>query len=267
MYSINGVALDNPTLGWSVQAQTRALIGVSRRITNLEEPGRDGNTRLPVTTAPSRIRLVVRTPRSNLGALLALLGSTGDPYIALTSNPARRAIFELLDAVPVGLTASDELVEVEALLSLPGVYWRDTNEVTLGPVAIGNAVQDIDVLPGITAPVADAMIYIGGAFDDVEFRDASGAWVRTIKAWVGSGSGLLYLAATGQAYRVNTSAPWTPVTDVSDGIDTSGGPGFVITPRMVGSDPTNTKGTIRVTTTQQTGVQVRVRARGAYLVP
>ena len=42
MYSVNGVALDNPSMRWSIQAESKPLGDFSKELSDVSAPGRDG---------------------------------------------------------------------------------------------------------------------------------------------------------------------------------------------------------------------------------
>ena len=267
MYSINGIPLDNTTYGWSLLRKgTNPFAGITRERTEVKVPGYDGYFMGPSTRSEKIIVLRVKTPQAGLEPLMALV-DTQSGVLSRTEDPSRVAAFELSSALPDGEFPEDHTVYLTITLIVPGGAWRDSAAVLTGPTTITGPSQVVSVLPGISAPVRDMDVYIRGVFGEFVLTDSQGSSLRTTSAWSGSsGTGLLYVGATGQAFLANNAAPWTPVTDMSHKIDVSGGGGFKITPYLNPSDPSDRVGRLTLTTLTQTSVEFRTRARGAYAI-
>lgn len=263
MWTVCGVPLHNPTHGWDLLRATKAIPTRTRNVSQLGRPGRSGYKKLPAPSTAPRLTFVVRAPLSTLEALIALFEQ---PDAWISRGGSRRAAIDVLTLTPKGLNHADFDVELTAVVAIPGVHFRDTDETIGSPVTIANPVQTVDVLPGISGEVDDAMVFVGGAFDEVEIRDSRGSFVRTTASWAHPGYGLLHLCETRQSFRATVANPWVPLADVSERIETSGTSGLVIFPYLIGGDPTNRVGRLRVTTEEQTGVTFRIRARGAYAI-
>lgn len=265
-YTINEVPLDNDTFGWRVLRRTQALMGITRKLAAVEVPGRHGVLPgVPAFKGAPTATFVIRTPGTGVEPLYALLmKDEGNGYLRLTENDDRSAQFEIASIDAQGLTVMDELVDVSFTLRFPTADWRATAETT-EDFTVSDPVQSYEILAGIGADIIDADIFVGGNFGNFELYDtSSGAWLKTVKTWTHvSGTGLLYVGATGQAFRANTASPWTPLADVSDYVDVSGGGGFRITPGWT-SDPSDRIAELELTTTNQSGVTFKVRANNAY---
>lgn len=270
MYTINSIPLDNETYGWSLLRRTQIISGYSKRLQNVEIPGRAGVLPgVPATRGAVSSTLVIRTPGMHVETLYSLFEQNGGVgYLELDDDPTRRATFELGSIESTGITAKDELVNVSVTIRIPTADWRDLTQTSVGPTSVTAPVQTFNLMTGISADIRDMDIVIGGAFGNFELKDlGSGSWLKTVKTWAFAGTnGLLYIGATGQAFRVANSAPWTPLEDVTDMIDVSGGGGFRMTPRTVSGNPSNRRAELQLTTTAQSGVTFRMRGYNAYIM-
>ncbi len=266
-YSIDGTPLDNEAMGWRLmRTGTTALGGIVRERTEIKVPGYDGYFRAPATVKARTLVFRVTTPLASLEPLLALV-DTPRGLLCRTDDPTRVADFEMVSAIPSSTSQGDEFVSVTVTLSIPGAAWRDAEPSVFGPVTIANASQTLDLPIPLSAPVRDADVFLGGEFDEFQLVDSAGSWLRsTGPITTTSTSGVLYIGATGQAFLANKSAPWTPLADVSNLIDVSGGGGFKITLRLEPGDPSDRRGRLTLTTTEQTDTDFRVRIRGAYTI-
>lgn len=210
--------------------------------------------------------LVVRTPGTSLEALYSLFTLNGGVGIyRLEDDTSRAAVFELVSIDPQGINAEDELINVTVTLRFPTATWRDTARTTMDSTTVTDPVQSFDVFAGIGSDISDVDVFIGGNFGNMELRDqGSGSWLKTITTWpYVASTGILFVGATGQAYRATTAAPWTPTADMSSYIDVSGGGGFRVSP-VWDTDPSDRIATLELTTTNQSGVTFRVRAYNSY---
>lgn len=268
MYQINGVSLDNDQFGWRLMRSTQALSGVTKRLSNVEVAGRPGVLPgIPSFRGAAMPTFVVRTPGENVETLYALVEQNGGVgTLTLEDDPSRAAAFELASIAAVGLTAMDELVDVTITLRIPSGVWRAVSRTTVTPASLATAVVERDYMPGISAEITDGDIFIAGNFGNMQITDlGSGSWLKTVQTWPNvAGTGLLFVGATGQAFRSTTADPYTPTTDMSAYVDYSGGGGFRMTPFAVGGDPTNRVARLRIVTTNQSGVTIGLRAYNSY---
>lgn len=262
--NLNGVPLNNPATGWLILKSSVLAGGRSIARAQIKVPGMPGYIAGPSTPGALRHKVIMWTPKAHLDDLLALL----EAGTVLSDDGDRVADVAIISLSDPERDVDRRGYQVQAVYDIPSGVWRDDAAIVTGPAAIANPVQEMTLLSGISASVFDADVFLSGVFGQFELLDVpSQTWVRTVKPWVGTGtSGILFVGATGQAFRANTSSPWVPVSDAGDFVDQSGGGGFRITPEMVGLDPTSRRGRLRLTTLSQTSVTLRVRARGAYLI-
>lgn len=269
MYVINGVELDNESHGWYMLRLSQPLTPLIKGLSNVAVPGRHGVlTGVPSFNEPSSNTIVLRCTDVGLESLYSLFTRNGGQGTLQLSDDLDRAIqFELASIEPQGINAEDELINVSVTVRYPTSMWRSTALTTLAPVTLTNPVTTHTMFPGISADVSDADFFISGNFGNFELRDeGSGSWVKTILPWPNvAGTGLLFVGATGQAFRAQTTNPWVPVADMSRVIDVSGGGGFRMTPTWV-TDPSARLASLKLTTTNQSGVTFGARGFNSYAV-
>lgn len=267
MYTVNEVDLDNTTFEWHLLRRTQILTPVNKTTTSVTVPGRHGVIPgIPAFKGVPSSTLVVRTPGWSLEHLYAVFEKNGGRgVLRLTDNDDRSAEFELQSIEPQGINAEDELVNVAITIRFPTADWRGTEEIITSSTSVTTPVQQFGLFSEISSDIADASIFIGGNFGNMELVDeGSGSWLKTILTWPHVAStGLLYVGATGQAFRATTASPWTPTADMSQYVDVSGGGGFRITPRWT-SDPSDRIAHLDLTTTSQSGVTFRVRGYNSF---
>lgn len=268
MYVINGVPLQNHTYDWRLLRRSQVIAGVVKNLTSVNVPGRHGVLPgVPSFNNAPTATLVVRGPgqyAEDLVNLFTMHGGRG--VLRLEDDVTRAASFELASIDVQGLTAFDELVDVTATIRFPSSDWRATDRTVFGLATVTSVVQEFELLPGISADVVDMDIFVGGNFGNFELKDkASGSWVHTVKSWPHvSNTGLLYVGATGQAFRANSSAPWTPIADMTDYVDVSGGGGFHVSPDLIFGNPSDRIARVELTTTATSGVTFGFRAYNAF---
>ena len=269
MYSINGIPLDNDTLNWRLLRRSQPILPVLKNTVDVVVPGRHGVLQgVPSFKSPPSATLVVQTPLSGLEALYVLFERNGGRgLLTATADTARAAVFELTSIAPEHIAEEEKLLNVSITMRFPTADWRETAYTTVTPASVTDPVEYMDILSGIGSDVIDADIFIGGNFGNFELLDGgSGSWLRTALTWPHtSGTGLLYVGATGQAFRATNANPWTPTADVSNLIETSGGGGFRISPTWV-STPSDRIARLSLTTTAQSGVTFGFRAKNAYAI-
>lgn len=267
MYSINNIPLDNDAFGWSLLRRTQLLTPVSKALSSIDIPGRNGVLHgVPSFKSAPTATLVIRTPGESLESLYTVFEKNGGMgTLRLTDDDSRSVVFELMSIDPQGINHGDELVNVSVTIRFSTADWRATERTITAPATLPSPVSTFDILPGIGSDITDADIFIGGGFGNMELRDVnSGSWIKTTATWpTVANTGLLYVGATGQVYRANTAAPWTPTADMSQYVAVSGGGGFRISPTWV-TDPSDRIAKLELTTTNQSGVTFRVRAFNAY---
>ena len=260
MYSINNVPLDNPDMGWSFLGSSKPLAGHTRDRQSLTAAGRDGVIHVPgATFGPVGLSLVVETPRANLEHLVALFAEDG--HLSLTTAPSRTARFEFMASSPVGYGNADELVDVTFTIRLIDAAWRGITERTYA-AALDASQVTLEVFPGMSAPVQDAVLRIRGFASALRVTDAaSGAWLTFQSLQPDR-----WLRIEGRRAFLTSTDTWAGGTDVSGDLR-QGGPRrrFEITP-LRGSTPAERAGRLTVTTvTRGDGAAIEVRGRSAHL--
>lgn len=265
MYSVNGVPLENPTLGWSLLKPTKPLAELTWERPSLRGQSMDGVLPgLPASLGAPVVVFVVQTSRTNYGALVALFADGGT--ITKTGDSTKSIAFEVLGTTYEALSAeSDSLIAVTFQARFPSVYWRDSNTVTSTAASLSSSVQVSGLLPGITGIVPDAVIRIKGQASGVQVTDSGGSWF-TYSPNFPAGSYLRFECATGRAY-VTTSDTWSGGTDVSGVVDFGGPRGvFELTPLLAAGNPASRSARLTVTTATNSGATLQLRGRATYLL-
>jgi hypothetical protein len=268
-YSINGIALHDRTRGWAIlRAGTNTQGGITKTLSKATVPGRPGYKPGPSTFTEQALVFVVSCTREGLDSLLALCDAA--TTLTRTDDPTKVAFVELASAIPSGDAPMDAKFEVSITLIAYQGAWRDVsfpapNSDGTQSVAVTSPTQTIVNLVGLSAPVSDMQVFIGGQFGEMTLVDSGGSFLKTTRAWPGTSShGLLFNGSTSQAYLSNLSSPWVPVSDASQYIDTSGNGGFRLTPKMVSGNPADRRVELTLTTLAQTSTTFRIKAKRAY---
>ena len=264
MYSISDggayVALDNPTYGWALTADTKPLSELVLQRAALRVPGVHGVVAgVPATFDAPTVTFVVQTPRANADALVALF-LNGTKF--RVDGVARFMEYEYLSHTYQSKGVADSVVDVAFTLRLPSVLWRDSEATVTDSVTLTAASQTIALFPS-SAPIADATVRVKGPVSGLVVR--SGATWFSYPTAIPAGSYLRFVAATRGAW-VTTSDTWSGGTNVS-GLVTCDGPNrrFEVVPVMV--NPLLRNGQVTVeTATRGTGNGVQVRGRGAFYI-
>lgn len=265
MYSLNGKALNEGHSGWHILRDgTNTQGGITNSITKVGAPNRPGYTPAPTTYTEQLLIFKVRTPLARLEELLALCAAATS--LTRTADSSKEAYVEPVSAIPTSDEPWDAWQDVTITLSVYQGVWRDVTTVVEGPTDITTPTQAFTGLfDDLSAPIFDADIFIRGVFGEFTLTDSGGSWLKTTRAWPGSGSsGLLFIGSTRQAFTAVESDPWTPVSDASQYIDESANGGFRLTPKLVSGNPADREVQLSLTTLTQTSTTLRVRAKRAY---
>lgn len=264
MYSLNGRALHEGHQGWRILRNgTQTQGGISNTLTKVNAPLRPGYVPGPYTFTEQLIVLVVRTPRERLEELLALCGEAHT--LTRTADPTKMARIQVASASPSGDSPFDKAFDVTiSIVAYDGV-WVDTDFSVSGPTTIASSSQTVTMFAGIGAPIQDMLVFLRGSFGGFTLRDSHGSWLKSVLPWSGtSTTGLLFDGSTGQAFLANESDPFTPTADRTQYVDVSGNGGFRLTPELVSGNPADRRVSLLLTTTTQTNVTLRVRAKRSY---
>lgn len=268
MYSINGVALDNNSLGWSVQVGSQPFPDVRSTLAAVGVPGRDGVLTDPAATLDATVRtLVVRTPVSNMDALVSLVRVGGT--ITRTGEASRSAAFEFVSASPRTYWAAVPYADVTIALRVSGAFWRATSPSTFtASLATGTATLDVFTSDGgLSAPVQDVVVRVRGYLDSVLVTDSGGSWFNYPEEVFAAPEFFRFEAETGRAF-VTSSDTWTGGTEVSGQVDFGGPRGvFEVTPQIIGGNPNARRGRLTVEVlVPDANAQVEVRGYDARLI-
>lgn len=260
---VNGVPLDNPALGWIFRKGSIPYAGAEVDLGQLSMAGRDGTLRTATTLRPPMYPLVVNTPPSGWASLLALFTShrlvlTRDDY------PGKEISVRLASATPDRVFDRNQYIDATFVVELTGAFWRD-QVATTPSVVVDSASTVLTLFPGISAPVADAVLRLQGGATGIQIIDKAGSWVTLPD--VGLGSYVRFETDTGHAF-VTTSDAWTGGTDVSGAVDFGGPRGvFEITPVLAPLDPSDRRGELTITTASRTGTGIfAVRGKSAQIL-
>ena len=265
MYSINDVPLDNPLLGWEMLAPSMPLSALRLKRTSSVWAGRDGEVASPSTRGPVSFKFTVRTPKENLGTLLALFSSQ-TLEIRELANPVRVAIAGLESSTPEQHFPRADLYSHSFIVEIHEGCWRGALETTqLIPAAPAAAVGA--VFTGLSAPVQDALVRFAGPLVNPQLLDASGAFFAA-EGTVEAGQYLRFDSSSGRAWTTTTDT-WDGGEEVSGLVDFGGPRGtFEITPHFTApTDPRSREGHLTLTSDSYgSGSGFQIRGRPAFLL-
>lgn len=260
-FSVNGVALDNPDLGWVVSDNTQPLSALTLGLQSLTFPGRDGAVAgIPAFYAPPTIPIAIFTPRNNVGQLLSLFTQ---PNSVLTDSrfPDRQIGFEFASSTSTRIAPADAIVELVLSIRLSGVFWRDVVGTQSAQSGLTLTTPYTITAPWLhmTAPVGDAQIQLNGPFTSARVTDSV------------DGSGFVYTGtiADGKHIMYDMLA-LTATTDA--GVDVSGNLDFIgyrfrINPTIATDDAQITAGAVVATVSGGAAdTALLITGKGAYLV-
>lgn len=266
MYSIDGVALKNPTYGWRVKlAGTNPFGGRSNNLADFNASGRDGTVQVRGFIATPTITLVIDTPMAYLDDLLQLLrlGST----LTFTADATKSITCELVSAstTPVvvagtsAMTSNAGQFRVTAVLRLPGVYWRSVSTTSPAATTLTASGQVINVFTASTAPVRDALVSVKGSITGLAVLASNGTYFSYAPN-VPSTSYLTFDASSGRAWT--GTAAFAKTTEVTGSIQNGPGPYFLEFNGQ--SSPANLGTPVTVTYTANTGATFAYQGRDAF---
>ena len=268
-YSLNGIALHDRTRGWAIlRAGTNTQGGITKTLSKALVPGRPGYRPGPSTFTEQALVFVVSCTRDGLDSLLTLCDAA--TTLTRTDDPTKVAYVELASAIPSGDAPMDASFEVSITLIAYEGAWRDVAHLSPSldgsqSTTIGSASQVLTMAAGISAPITDMEIFIGGEFNQLTLTDSKGSYIKSARQFLGTvNHGMLYRGATGEFYQSLLSSPWVPQSDASQYFDVSGNGGFRLTPDLVSGNPANRQVKLTLTTLQQTSVTFRIKAKRAY---
>lgn len=262
MYSINGIELNNPELGWVFRRGSTPVSALEFTATDLELRGRDGVTTFPTTRRPVAFSITIRSLLSTRSSLLDLMS---EPVLDVTTDKKpglvakARTISSSVDAYHDALGWAEDTFIVE----VPSGSWRDTVTTTAPKLVPTPTTATQTIYPNLSAPVQDAIVRFQGPIQEPQLMDERGSFV-VYKATIPAGQYVRFESASGRAWLTETDT-WSGGTEVSGLIDFNGPRGrFEITPS--GSLTGVRNGKISLTQlSYNTGSGVQVRGKAAYL--
>jgi hypothetical protein len=265
-YAINGVALDNPSKGWTLARGSIPVLPLEYAATNYTTAGRDGDFQAArPTRRPASFRFIVKAGLATRQELLSVFSM---PELSITSTelPGYTAIGYLLTSDVEEYHEARGWAKDLFIIEVPSGNWRGVVETTtLKPAVPTSAVQSI--FPGLGAPVQDAILRIKGPIQNPQITDSSGAFF-TLGATIAAGNFLRFDSQTGRAWLTTTDT-WSGGTELSNQIDYGGPRGvFEITP-IYGTPGIPSTRVGKLTLTQasyNTGSGFQVRAAAAVLL-
>lgn len=262
MYSINGVPLDNPGLGWAMLAPSVPLSALRQNRTSIARAGRDGEIATPSTRGPVSLKFTVRTPKANLGSLLALFS---EPVLEVRelADPGKVALAALASSTPELHFPRPDLYSHSFIVEIAEGCWRGS-ESTTGLFVAAPAGVTASAFAGLSAPVQDAVVRLKGPLQDPQVLNSSGAFFA-LTGSILAGEYLRFDSSTGRAW-VTTADTWSGGDEVSGLVDFGGPRGvFEITPKF--TDPAVRAGSLTLSQASfNTGAGFQVRGRSAYLL-
>lgn len=262
MWSFNGVPGDNDVKGWWLSSKTSPFPGLTWRTPSLEIPGRDGVVPVTATLAERTWKVVFRTTVGRLTDLTSVFTSGSVLVSGTSTRVVSCTVLSISDSdVFNAANRADTPAEVTVMLRLDDVAWRDPVASTSDAVTLG-ASTTVDVLPGVSMPVRDAVVRVKGQCSGLRLTDTRGGWVQ-YGSDVPAGSWWRFEAATGRAF-VTTTDVWAGGTEVTGSTDWSSvAYPFSIFPAW--TDPATRVGRFVVSTSARSGAQVQVQGRGAHV--
>lgn len=261
MLSFDGVELENKVIGWKVVKGTSFFAPLTWSGDSVKVPGRDESIPAPATLDTPAFPIVMYTRKPALEALLSLWGV--HQGFLVDDVTGRRALVTVESVTPSGGGPADLHVQVNIVLSIAGVFFRDIAESTSVAVALGAASVLVPVMSGLSAPVRDAVVRVKGQANGLQVTDADGSYFRYMVDLL-AGNYLRFESATGRAFLTTTDT-WVGGTEMTGSIDNGPGPyALQLTPKRA-ADPTSRNVQLTVTTSSRSGATIEVRGRRAYV--
>lgn len=261
MMKVNGTPLDNPALGWIFRSGSVPYSALESATADVRVVGRDGLVSTPTTLNAPVWPLKINTPPSGWEALLALFST---PTLILTDDdrPGLEVRVSLKSATPDRVFTRNEWLDATFVVELTEVYWREKLATTYS-VALSAASVALDLFPGISGVVSDAIVRLQGGATGVRVTDASGAWAALPNA--GAGEFVRFESSTGRCFRTVTDT-WSGGVDISGLVD-FGGPrsNFEITPVLAAGDPSTRVARLTVTSVTRLAAALAVRGKTARI--
>lgn len=268
-YLFDGVPAHDPAGRWDLLAVSDVSTSVTVRTVNSEIPGVDGSTdpAAPLQTPQLALAFHIaadddddRVMETRYRALVGLLANA-KTISRDVDGRVSSARMELQSVTKPQHWPGSGIVQVTALIRLPGVYWRATAPDWQKASAVSATEYTVDTLAGGTAPVSDAMFRVDGPITNPVLTALDGTWAR-LSVTLAQGESAILDAATFRVFTGAGASFDTPGTPQPGALTTSGGMyAFRLIPRVT-ADPEVTEYPVTLTgggTGPATGIGVRAR--------
>lgn len=238
MYSLDGVALANPTYGWSFKRDSEPWVSRGLDRPDFNASNRDGTIAVRGHVTTPAVTLVVRAPDSTVEGLRRLLRlgtsltKTSDPTIALNVQ----IVTLTHETIRVAGGGQHQLTAVYRIA--PHVWWRDvaTTDYSIALPQAGAGAANANVCTATTGAVHDALITVSGEVTNPRIAGKNGTWVE----WEGTvwdGQWLRIDTATGRAWFGTSLDKWGDTSqEVTSQINSGAYPYFLeLFPTSTGS--------------------------------
>lgn len=261
MPSINGISLDDTVRGWTYleASEWTAATGMARP--SLTVPGVDGSVPMTGTQDTPVLPISVGCTFDTLEALKSVFLQPSLDFTREGTPGSAAAQLNSLSEVRV-TGGKNPQMELKAVLSFPGVWFRGPVETVTAPVTSPSTA--VTAFAGISGKVTDSLVRLTDVTDP-KVTDSAGTFVK-YTGTVPAGQYLRIDSLTGRAWLTGSDT-WSGGSEVDQTLLSFGrGPGFfTITPKFI--DPETRTGSLTVTSTARgSGAAIDIKGRSAYLV-
>lgn len=265
MYSIDGVPLQNPGLGWRFKRGSEPWVSRSFNRADFNAANRDGTVSVRGNIATPTLTLVVQAPGTSIEALRRLLrlGSS----LTLTSDGSAALTVEAMTVTHRTVTpAGGGLYEVTVVYRCPEVWWRDVSTTDWSATIPTNGsagAASLSVLTKSTAPVHDALVVVQGGIVNARLAGQGGSWLQYSESIYGQWVRMDTTRGRCWFGVVGSTDPWADTSsEATAHLDTGAYPYFLeLVPASTGAPGAALTVSFDKVTQPTT---VTVRARNAY---
>ncbi len=272
-YQINGIELNNKTLGWTLERGSVLASALSFEGSSFSLPGRDGSIVFPTVRKPSTISFQMKSGLATRADLLALFTQ---PVLEITNDDRPGLVAEgyLLTSSVDAFHDQPQWARDTFIVEIPDGAWRTQATQTYDSVP---GPSELEVFPGLSAPVQDALlrVYITPESDVIQgFRvsDSGGSFIRYTTIFV-PGDIFYYDSLTRRAWIGEVDDGPDYSNEVTGWIDYGGRRGFFeIQPQLSNpTDPTSRVGSLTwepvlYDDDDVVDMSLSVRGRNLYLI-
>lgn len=265
MYSIDGVALQNPTYGWRFKLSSEPWVSRGIDRPDFNASNRDGTIAVRGHVTTPALTIVARAPGSTVEQLRRLL-RLGTAF-SLTADPSKTLNVQIVTLTHQTITpAGAGIHELTAVYRVaPDVWWRDvaTTDWTANLAVQGQGAANMTVLDRTSGHVTDALIVVSGGVNNLRLTGVNGTWMEYDANLNGQWArfdatrGQVYVGSIGDGQDV-----WSQGLDSGSALNTGAYPYFLeLQPASTGAAAC----TLGLSWTAVTAATtVTLRARNAY---